>query len=295
MGQSNIISAAAAGPLPKRNDDCMGAILVEAGRLRPEDVDRIVRLQRQQGLRFGEAGTELALLSEADVEFALARQFDYSHLRYGEGRLSEMVVAAYAPFDSAAESLRALRSEIMLHWAEADPRRRTLAVLSAGHGDGRSFIAANLAVVFSQLGEHTLLIDGDMRNPRQHALFGLENRVGLSTLLSGRSAPDAIQRVGGLARLSVLPAGPQPPNPLELLARPMLPQVLQEFSQDYDVVIVDTPPAGRYADAQTVAARSATALIVARRNASRISQVRRLADCAARAGTTVLGTVLNDF
>src|SRR5688500_5369553 len=158
MGQTIIISASVAGALPKRTEGSIGSILIEAGRLTPEDAERIVRLQRQQSLRFGEAGKELHLLNQADVAFALARQFDYPHLMPGEGGLSEMVVAAYAPFEAAAESLRALRSELVLQWSEVDVRRKTFAILSAAPREGRSFIAANLAVVFSQLGEHTLLI-----------------------------------------------------------------------------------------------------------------------------------------
>ena len=90
-------------------------------------------------------------------------------------------------------------------------------------------------------------------------------------------------------------AGARPPNPLELLSRPAFPRLLQDLTQDYDVIIVDTPPAACYADAQTVAARAGAALIVARRNASRISQVRGVSDAAARAGAALLGTVLNDF
>jgi protein-tyrosine kinase len=295
MAQTNIISASAAASLHKSSEGSIGAILIEAGRLKPEDVDRILRLQRERGLRFGEAATALGLLTQADIDFALTRQFDYAHLQYDESRLNEMVIAAHAPYDRPAEALRAVRSELMLRWFDADAGHKTLAVISAARQEGRSFIAANLAVVFSQLGEHTLLIDGDMRCPCQHKLFGIENRAGLSTMLSARIGHEALQPVSGLPRLSVLPAGARPPNPLELLSRPAFPRLLQDLTEDYDVIILDTPPATCYADAQTVAARAGAALIVARRNASRISQVRAVSDAAARAGAALLGTVLNDF
>jgi chain length determinant protein tyrosine kinase EpsG len=292
MVQTNIISAAAS--LHKGTEDSIGAILVKAGRLKPEDVERILRLQRERGLRFGEAAKALRLLSQADIDFVLSRQFDYAHLQYGESRLNKMVVAAHAPYDAPAEALRAVRSELMLRWFDDDVRHKTLAVISAARQEGRSFIAANLAVVFSQLGERTLLIDGDMRCPCQHELFGLENQTGLSTMLSARIGHEALQRVSGLPRLCVLPTGARPPNPLELLSRPAFPLLLQDLTRDYDVIILDTPPAACYADAQTVAARAGAALIVARQNLSRISQVRGVSDAAARAGAALLGTVLND-
>lgn len=294
MAQTNIISASAAA-LHKRREDSIGATLVEAGRLKPEDVDRILLLQRERGLRFGEAAIALGLLTQADIDFALTRQFDYAHLQYDENKLNEMVVAAHAPYDAPAEALRAVRSELVLRWFDADPGNKTLAVLSPARQEGRSFISANLAVVFSQLGEHTLLIDGDMRCPCQHQLFGIDNRAGLSTMLSARIGREALQPVSGLPRLSVLPAGARPPNPLELLSRPVFARLLQDLTQDFDVIILDTPPAACYADAQTVAGRAGAALIVARRNASRVSQVRGVSDAAARAGAAVLGTVLNDF
>jgi len=170
-----------------------------------------------------------------------------------------------------------------------------LAVISAARQEGRSFVAANLAVVFSQLGEHTLLVDSDMRSPCQHGLFGIENRVGLSNMLSARVGREALQRISGLPRLSVLPAGARPPNPLELLSRPAFPRLLQDLAEDFDVIILDTPPAAFFADAQTVAARAGAALIVARQNTSRISELRLVSDAATRAGAAVLGTVLNQF
>ena len=111
----------------------------------------------------------------------------------------------------------------MLRWFDTDPAHKALAIISGERREGRSYIAANLAVVFSQLGEHTLLIDADMRNPSQHKLFGLDNGGGLSAVLSGRGRPVTVKHVPGLPDLWVLPAGAPPPNPLELLARPQFP------------------------------------------------------------------------
>ena len=300
MGQAPSIPAAtggipAAGTQPKRGERPIGAILIDAGRLTLEDAERILRLQREQGLRFGEAATQLGVLTGADIAFALSRQFDYPYLLRGESAVSEDLVAAYDPFSPQVEALRTLRSQLMLRWFDTELERKALAIVSAGRGEGRSFIAANLAVVFSQLGEHTLLIDADMRNPCQHKLFGLENRVGLSGLLAERCGTEAIQRIPALLDLSVLPAGAGPPNPSELLARPLFSQLLQELGKEFDVILLDTPAAAETGDAQTVIMRAGAALIVVRKNATRMSQVRDIADTTTQASATVVGTVLNEF
>src|ERR1700740_3133409 len=88
-----------------------GAVLIHTGRLRPQDVERILQLQRQKGLRFGDAGKEVGLLTQADIEFALARQFDHPYLRRGESKVSEEVVAAYDPFSPQVEALRDVRGQ----------------------------------------------------------------------------------------------------------------------------------------------------------------------------------------
>ena len=167
--------------------------------------------------------------------------------------------------------------------------------MSAGRNEGRSFIAANLAVVFAQLGEHTLLIDADMRNPCQHEIFGLENRVGLSAVLSDRGGSEVIQRIPGLTNLSVLTAGVLPPNPLELLARPIFQQLLGELGKNFDVILLDSPAASEYADALTLAVSAGAALIVARKNFAPMWRVRGVSDSVAQTSAIIVGTVLNDF
>lgn len=297
MGQIDPISEEVGSLVPARGsgERSLGAILIRAGRLTPDTVAKVVQLQREQHLRFGDAAIKLGLLTTADIAVALARQFDHPLLIRGESKVSEEVVAAYTPFNPQVEALRALRAQLSLRWFDGDPLRTALVVLSAEHGEGRSFIAANLAVIFSQLGKRTLLIDADLRNPRQHDLFGLENRAGLSVMLSGRSRPDVVQHVAGLPGLSVLTAGGLPPNPLELLARPLFSQLLAELRERFEVIIVDSSAASEYADAQTVTVRTGAALIVVRKNAGRGWKVRSIADSVTHCRAAIVGTVLNDF
>lgn len=272
----------------------IGAILVDRGRLTPENAERILRLQKDEGLRFGEAAIRLGLLTEDDIRHALSHQFDYPYLPIEDTSLSKELVAAYQPFSPSVEQLRALRSQLMLRWFDSDANRKALAVVSAEAKDGRSYLAANLAIVFSQLGERTLLIDADLRNPSQHKLFKLGDGPGLSSLLSERAGMDVIKPITSLLGLSVLQAGPTPPNPQELLGRSAFPSLLQTLGHDFDVIILDTPAGTRYADAETVAVRAGAALMVARRNRTSLPKSSQLLRNLQQFGATVVGSVLND-
>lgn len=276
-------------------DNSIGAILIRSGRLSVADADKVMRLSIERNLRFGDAAVQLGVLTAADIELALSRQYDYPYLLPGQSAISPEVIAAYEPFTARVESLRALRNQLMWRWFETGPERRALAVASAESGDGRSFLAANLAVVFSQQHQRTLLIDADMRAPRQHRLFGLENRAGLSGVLAGRSGHEAIQRVPSLVDLSVLTAGALPPNPSELLGLPAFGRLLRELSASYDVILIDTPAGDEYSDAQLIASRAGAALMVAHQNHSHMNKMRDLVGLLTDARVHLVGTVLNEY
>jgi len=271
----------------------IGAILMDEGRLSIEDTEKVLLLAERKGLRFGEAAKALKMLSEDDIQFALARQFDYFRVTPGHSTLSGELIAAYDPDSVAAEGLRALRSQLMLRWFGASALHQTLAIVSADRGEGRSWLAANLAIVFSQLGERTLLIDADLRNPRQHGLFGIDNSTGLSTLLTGRRAENCIQSIPQLRDLSILPAGMLPPNPQELLSRPFFDLSLAGLRKQYDVILMDTPAASLNADAQTIAARAGCALLVTQKDASRAASIRRVLSDMRETGAQVVGSIIS--
>jgi len=278
-----------------RANRSIGAILIDSGLLTAEDAERILLLQRQNNLRFGEAAIRLGLLTDADIQFALSRQFSYAYLRASERQpVSDELVAAYQPFSPRVEQLRAVRSQLMLRWFDKSEQRQTLAVVGAEKGEGRSYLAANLAVVFSQLGERTLLIDADLRSARQHELFRLDNKVGLSTLLAGRSHEEAIIRITDLVGLSVLPAGPTPPNPLELLNRPAFDQLLHYARQNYDVVLIDTPSLEVGDDVALISVKAGAALAIALSTRTRVSRYADMVQGLINNGVSVVGSVLND-
>lgn len=272
----------------------IGAILVDARKLAPSDAEAVLHYARENGTRFGDAAVRLGCVSAADVQHALALQYDYPYLAQQDAGISKEVIAAYAPFSPPVEALRAMRMQLMLRWFDADKPHIALAVVSAARGDGRSYVAANLAVVLSQLGKQTLLVDADLRNPRQHRIFNLEDRVGLSALLSGRGDNGAIHRIPGLVSLSVLPAGAIPPNPQELLGRPGFGTLIKELELRFDAILIDTPAAALGADFQAVSLIAKGSVLVARRNATRTADAQAVSSRIASAGAVVIGAVLNE-
>jgi len=266
----------------------------EHGAVDLADMHRLDLAARQQGHRFGEVALRLGLITTDDLQRAIARQYEMPHLAPGRAVSSELVVAC-EPFHRRAEEIRALRTQLLIRWTNGAAKQRVLAVVSPGAGEGRSFVAANLAVAFAQLGERTLLIDADLRGPRQHEIFGIPNRVGLSAVLSGRADGSAVVPVPELGRLSVLPAGALPPNPQELVSRRVLGILLHELRAAYDVVFIDTPPAQAYADAQCVAFRAGSAIVINRKDYTRVGDVNGVIKDLNDAGTHVVGAVLNSF
>ncbi|HQT26290.1 MAG TPA: chain length determinant protein tyrosine kinase EpsG [Burkholderiales bacterium] len=272
----------------------IGAILTESGKLSAADMERILKLQESEGLRFGDAAIHLGLLADSDIQYALARQYDYPYLLKENKAVFDGLVAAYDPYCPQVETLRKLRSQLMMRrLAQGDSK--PLSVISPGRGEGRSFLLANLAIVFSQLGEKTLLIDADMRHPFQHELFKLNNRHGLSSFLAGRDPAASIQRVDNFVDLSVLTSGPIPPNPQELLGRPAMAEFLAAVKKEYDVVLIDTPASMDFADAHVVAARSGAAIVLARKNHTPVSMVRQEVQSMTGSGIEVVGAILNEY
>jgi receptor protein-tyrosine kinase len=283
-------------PAPNRDRSrVFGAILVEQGRLSPGDVDKIQRFSRESGLRFGEAALRLHLLTQEDIDAALADQFKYPILaRGGESGVSDDVVAAYNPQDVMIEPLRVLRSQLTLRWLN-DASRKVISICSPERSEGRSWLAANLATVFAQIGLRTLLIDADMRHPRQHELFRLSNAVGLSALLTGRAGREIVRRIHPQLRLFVLPAGITPPNPQELLGRPVFDLVLDQFAEQYDVVLLDTPAISETADAQLISALAGAAIMLARRNHTRHAQLTAAIQSLTQSAVKVIGSVITEY
>ncbi len=272
----------------------IGELLQSAGILTSDDVSRVVAAQRERGIRFGEAAIALGLLKAEDLSRGLSRQFEYPYVRLGESGLHPSLYLAYAPFSVQAEALRILRSQLLLRWGSAD-NNKTLMLLGAHKGSGCSRVAANLAIAFSQLGERTLLVDANLRAPRQHELFGLSMTDGLCDLLGGRSSlSQAIMPVPAFPHLSVLGAGVRVPNPQELLSRVSFSYLMQTLPASFDILIVDSPPMLEFADAQLIAAQAGNCVLVTRQHESRMADVDAVREQLRISGATLIGAVINE-
>lgn len=273
-----------------KRDACMGRMLHELGRLTPEDVERVLCRQQERCLRFGEAALELGLITESDIQEVLARQFDYAYLRAEASQFQPGLVAAHRPFSEEVEALRALRSQLKLRWFDAG--RKTLALVSVDAEGEASMLAANLGVVFSQAGMRTLIVDANLRRPRQHDIFGLKARQGLSDLLAKRAGLDRICQLEPFPNLCVLPAGTLPPNPQELLSRDSFGELRHALTARFDVTLYDVPAFSAAADTITVAARAGGALLVASKDNTRLTALNAACEHLQRVQVEVLGSVL---
>lgn len=266
--------------------------LVDIGRLSADDTRLIQDYQARTGASFADAGISLGLLDVTDLRAVHAAEFGQVLLSPESG-IADEVIAARDPDAAAVEHLRSLRTQLSLRWFEGREQQSALAIVSPGSGEGRSWITANLAVLFAQTGKRTLLIDADLRRPRQHALFGISSQNGLSAILAGRAGLDSLVEIAGIPDLTVLPAGVVPPNPTELLSRPLFQRLLNALRARYEIILLDTPAASCGGDADTIAARAGGALVVACRDVSSVPALTSLCENLGNFGVSVTGAVLN--
>lgn len=269
----------------------LGEIMVHTGLLSVRQRDRVLARQRRHGGSFGASARRLRLIGARDLEMALACQFGFLHGLVPAARFSPELALVYRPFGGYAEQLRSMA--LRLGAGGPPAAQRALAVVSPGRGEGRTHTAANLALAFAQAGLRTLLIDLDLRRGRQHRLFRVSAHPGVSRLLAGQLPEQMAHRFDELGNLTLLTAGPRPPNPLELLGREALPGLLQRALAVYDRVVLDTPASARYPDAAVIARAAGSALLVSARRRSRHRAVEQLLQRLRDDGVTLAGALLN--
>lgn len=202
------------------------------------------------------------------------------------------VVALTQPRSPLSEAYRVLRAN--LHFAAVGQPLRTILVSSASPQEGKSTTAANLAVVMAQAGQRVVLVDGDLRRPRQHHLFQLPNQAGLSTAIAQPEVNlEMLLKPTHIDNLWVLTSGPVPPNPSELLGSQRMIQVVQELLRRVDLVIFDSPPVLAVADAAVMAAASDITLLVVDASKTRERDARRAVEQLRQASANLVGVALN--
>ena len=172
-----------------------------------------------------------------------------------ENSLIEPIVCTYhRPKSQVSEAFRAVRTA--LYFNTQGKQNSVIQVTSPTPGDGKSTLASNLAVSIAQSGKRVLLVDADMRRPRQHATFGISSRVGFATVLSGQSQwRDCMFECEEIEGLTVMPCGAKPQNPAELSSSPQVKILIEEMREEFDFVIIDTPPMLAVTDPSPIAAR----------------------------------------
>ena len=197
------------------------------------------------------------------------------------------------PRSPRCESIRALRTELLLR-REAGDGADIVAVLSPCAGEGRSLLAADLAIAFAQTGRPTLLVDADLRRPQQHLLFGVHSRLGLSQAIDSGEKPQ-LHTVMGLPRMSVLTAGAVHQDPLELLSSSSFASMIEDWRDTFSFVVIDTAPAAHFSDGLAVASLVGRVLALTR---AQHTPSKHMQDMVRRLGATrsrILGAVINHF
>ena len=202
------------------------------------------------------------------------------------------LVTQVRPQSQMAESYRALRTSLLLSNLGAPPK--VIMVTSALPQEGKSTTSINCAVVLAQKGVRVLLIDADLRRPSIHKTLGMGPRSGLSNVLTGSTTLEqSITRTSILPNLYVLPAGTPPPNPAELLASSNMRDVLARLREEYDHIVIDTPPSLSVTDAVVLSPRADAVVLVIRSGQTTKQALRRARDLLTQVNAKVVGVLLN--
>lgn len=206
---------------------------------------------------------------------------------------SEQLIVAHNMRHPHGEAIRSLCSELLLR--TRNQGGAIISLVSPCAGEGRSQLAAEIAIAFAQLGRRTLLVDADMRLPRQHILFNADNNRGLSEALLDTTTKMQLHGIENLPQMALLTSGGIPPNPLELLSGIRFEQLTLEWRRSFEYVVVDTPPARESSDAIAVASVAANVLLLSRANVTPISALKELARRLETTHARTLGAVIGKF
>jgi capsular exopolysaccharide synthesis family protein len=232
-----------------------------------------------------------------DVELALGSpvlstvpQFGIGN-RSGSASLVMLGDKKSASAQRSREAYRRLRSSVQ--FLATSSGTKSFVITSATAGEGKSTTAANLALAFAQSGARTVLVSADLRRPTIPRLFGISNAAGLSQWLAGDENVELELMLSNVRNLSIVPSGPTPANPGELLASPRFEALLRHFEQSYDVVLIDTPPVEGAADAAAVAPMTGGVIAVVDGRRTDTNALLQIRSDVSRSGGKVVGAVLN--
>lgn len=206
--------------------------------------------------------------------------------------LKRSLITNKDPKSPISEQYRTIRTNIQ--FSSVDQEIRSIVVTSSGPGEGKSTTIANLAVVFAQQGKKVLLVDTDLRKPTVHYTFNLTNTFGLTNILTRQSTLYDVVSESIEKNLYVLPSGPIPPNPAELLGSKAMDQFMEEVSELYDIILFDSPPILAVTDAQVLARKCDGVILVVSSGNTDQEQVVKAKELLVSAKSHILGVVLNN-
>lgn len=196
------------------------------------------------------------------------------------------------PKAPASEAFREIRTN--LHYMSVDKELKSIVITSPTLGDGKTVTAVNVAVAFAKSGKKVLVIDADLRKPKVHHYFGIANEKGLTNIIKGDIDDKEINSMTlrGIQNLFVIPSGPIPPNPAEILSSNKMQQLLEKLKDDYDTIIIDTPPVGQVTDAAILAGSTDGVVLVFACSQTRIDMAKRAKKALVSVNSNIIGTVL---
>lgn len=201
-----------------------------------------------------------------------------------------MFVVEEKPKSIEAESYRTLRTNIQ--YSSVDSKIKSIVVTSANPQEGKSTVSGNLGLAFAQNGEKVIIVDCDLRKPSIHKKFKLSNLCGLSEVIIGKEPiENVIQEYK--PNLHILPSGKIPPNPSEMISSAAMNNLLEELKENYDVIIIDSPPIENFTDGQILSTKADGALLVIKVGESKVESVKEAKNLLNRVGANIIGLVMN--
>jgi receptor protein-tyrosine kinase len=302
-------------PLNHSPDEELSRSLVLLFQLPNEAIEQINDLMKRHHIRFAEAALKSGAVTQTELNEALLWVGQHPPKR-GSGLIEEVLkrtarkrdpilweqdqlepasqlILAHQPDHPHSETMRSLRTELLLR-CKGHRGSGMMAVLSPCDGEGRSRLAAELAIGFAQLDRRTLLVDADMRRPTQHGLFGTDNDIGLAQALTD-GGPQHFHGVNGLPRMALVTSGDVPRNPLELLSGRIFERTMQEWRRNFEFVIIDTPASTRFSDALAIAAVAGNVLMLGRAETTRFTDLNEISRNLSSTRSRILGAVINKF
>ena len=294
-------------------DDELSRTLVMLNRLSQDAIGQINALMKTLHVRFAEAAVQSGAVSQQEIDEAqewmskrglgkpgglieemmrrTARKRDVILWEHDQLEPSAELILPHQPDHPFSEAMRSLRTELLLRCKGS---RGIITLLSPSSGDGRSRLAAELAIAFAQLERRTLLVDADLRKPSLHRLFPTDNEMGLAQALTS-GGPHHFHGIKALPDMALITSGEVPQNPLELLSGRGFERAIKEWRRNFEFIILDTPPMTRFSDAVAIAAVAGNVLVVGRGEQTKFKDLNEVCRNLSAAHSRVLGAVINRF